>query len=265
VGVLHHTPDPTRGIRALASKLKEGGLFHIFVYAVIGRWEISLMQQAIALLKPQDLKQGVKFGRDIFAALPEHNRLVQREKTRWQLENTRDECFADMYVHPHEIDYTIDSLFELIAASGLEFVGFSNPSVWSLERLLGKNPELLAQAQALPPQQQYRLIELLDTDITHYEFFLCRPPLPKADWAIANRLRAAFPQRHPCLQGWESRHLFDPEYNLASLTEPEFQFMQACDGTRSVAAILTELTDANEDMVRSLIERRLILLGEAEN
>ena len=51
VGVLHHLPDPIRGIQALASKLAPGGLFHIFVYAELGRWEIQLMQKAIALLQ----------------------------------------------------------------------------------------------------------------------------------------------------------------------------------------------------------------------
>ena len=49
VGVLHHLPEPEKGIQALAKKLAPGGLLHIFVYAELGRWEISLMQKAIAL------------------------------------------------------------------------------------------------------------------------------------------------------------------------------------------------------------------------
>lgn len=51
VGVLHHLPDPIRGLQAIAPKLAPSGLMHIFVYAALGRWEISLMQQAIALLQ----------------------------------------------------------------------------------------------------------------------------------------------------------------------------------------------------------------------
>ena len=274
VGVLHHMPDPIGGIKALASKLAPGGILHIFVYAAIGRWEISLMQEAIAILQkqqaqtqPSDLKQGVKLGRDIFATLPESNRLVQREKTRWQLENTRDECFADMYLHPREVDYTIDSLFELIDASDLEFVGFSNPQTWQPERLLGNNPELLALAQALPARQQYRLIELLDTDIAHYEFFLSRPPLPKPDWSIDSNILNVIPQRHPCIDAWESGCLFDPDYQVVKLSELELQFMHAC-GQRhaeqncgiTVAEILADRPEISLDLVRSLLKRRLILL-----
>lgn len=175
VGVLHHLPDPIRGIKSLAAKLAPGGLMHIFVYGELGRWEIKLMQQAIALLqgdKRGDYRDGVQLGRKLFAVLPESNRLVKRERERWSLENQRDECFADMYVHPQEIDYNIETLFELIDASGLEFLGFSNPSYWQLERLLGKDPGLIERVAGLSDQAMYRLIELLDPEVTHYEFFL---------------------------------------------------------------------------------------------
>jgi hypothetical protein len=248
----------------LASKLAPGGILHIFVYAAIGRWEISLMQEAIAILQAQqqtsDIKHGVQLGRDLFTALPSTNRLVHRENTRWQIENTRDECFADMYVHPHEIDYTIDSLFELIDAAGLEFVGFSNPQTWQPERLLSNNPELLRLAQALPERQKYRLIEVLDTDIAHYEFFLCRPPLPEADWSVDRHILNVIPQRHPCLSGWENKCLFDPDYQLINLSDLDFQFMQACDRGVTVSEILASPPDMSLDLVRSLLQRRLILL-----
>merc|ERR1712054_632040 len=83
VGVLHHLPDPMAGIKALSKKLAPGGIFHIFVYAELGRWEIQLMQKAISLLQTEtkgDYKDGVFVGRKIFDSLPENNRLVKREK-----------------------------------------------------------------------------------------------------------------------------------------------------------------------------------------
>jgi SAM-dependent methyltransferase len=266
VGVLHHLPDPQRGIRALATKLAPGGIMHIFVYAELGRWEIKLMQEAIALLQGEqqgDYRDGVQVGRQIFAALPEANRLVKREQERWSLENQRDECFADMYVHPQEIDYTIETLFELIAASGLEFIGFSNPRSWQLEPLLGKNPALLERAQALSDRQRYRLVELLNPEaVTHYEFFLGRSPLPKADWSEDATLLAAVPDRNPCMDGWESRCLFNFDYQIVNLSEREFAFLQACDANsarRSVEEILTEVA-IDLGTVRSLLAQGLILL-----
>jgi SAM-dependent methyltransferase len=270
VGVLHHLPDPIRGIQALAKKLAPGGLMHIFVYGELGRWEIKLMQQAIALLQGNsrgDYRDGVQVGRQLFSTLPNTNRLVRREQERWSLENQRDECFADMYVHPQEIDYTIETLFELIDASGLEFIGFSNPQVWQLERLIGKAPDLMERAAQLSDRQRYRLMELLDPDaITHYEFFLGRSPLPHENWADDKALLAAIPERNPCMDGWNSRCLFNYDYQIVNLTEDEWSFLQACDTNQNHTHCVGDLLNQvplGLDGVRSLLRQQLILLAPA--
>lgn len=265
VGVLHHLPDPVAGIKALADKLAPGGIFHIFVYGELGRWEVRLMQSAIALLKPENYQTGVQIGRDLFHSLPEDNRIAKREKERWALENQRDACFADMYVHPQEIDYNIHSLFDLIAESGLDFVGFSNPHFWQLERILGKAPAVLERAQALSKREQYRLIELLEPEgTTHYEFFLSNPPLPQWQWSADAEILSAIPERHPCMEGWESRSLFNANYELVSLSQAEFQLLQAIDQNQeqqqSLGSIL-EKTGANLTQARSLHQQKLIILS----
>ncbi|MEH1971592.1 class I SAM-dependent methyltransferase [Nostoc sp.] len=265
VGVLHHTSDPIRGIQALAKKLAPGGLMHIFVYGELGRWEIQLMQKAIALIqgdKKGDYRDGVQVGRQIFASLPENNRIVKYDKQRWSLENNKDEYFADMYVHPQEIDYNIETLFELIDASGLEFIGFSNPSFWDLERLLGKAPELVERAKELSDRQLYRLIELLDPEVTHYEFFLGRPPLIKADWSDDNALLAAIPELNPCLEGFPSQCFFNYDYQIVNLSVTEFEFLQRCDANSTVADILASV-ELGLDGVRTLLQQQLILLTPA--
>jgi SAM-dependent methyltransferase len=277
VGVLHHTPDPIRGIQALAKKLAPGGVMHIFVYGELGRWEIKLMQEAIALLqgdRRSDYTDGVQVGRQLFAALPADNRLRKREEERWSWENQRDGYFADMYVHPQEIDYNISTLFELIDASGLEFIGFSNPQVWSLDRLIGKAPELMERASQLSDRQRYRLLELIDPQaITHYEFFLGRSPLPRPDWAVDTTLRSAIPEPSPCIQGWrDSAQFFNHDYQIVTLNDAEWQFLKACDGNQTrqqtVGEILqttdesdsTPLDGVTLDAVRSLQRQQLILL-----
>ncbi len=269
VGVLHHLPNPIRGIQSLTQKLAHGGLFHIFVYAELGRWEIQLMQKAIALLQGEkrgNYKDGVSVGRQIFTALPEDNRILKREKGRWSLENHRDESFADMYVHPQEVDYNIDTLFELINASGLVFIGFSNPAYWDLNRLLGSSPDLMTRAAGLGDKERYRLIELLDPEVTHYEFFLGKPPLVKADWSDDQALLRAVSEVHPCLHGWPSQALLDYDYRPLDLSPAEFEFMQKCDGKRTVGEILGAMSKASEatalslNEVRSLQSRQLVML-----
>ncbi len=263
VGVLHHTSEPIRGIQALAKKLAPGGLMHIFVYAELGRWEIRLMQKAIALLqndKRGDYRDGVSVGRKLFDSLPENNRIVKREKERWALENQRDENFADMYVHPQEIDYNIETLFELINASGLDFVGFSNPSYWNLERLLTKAPELIERAEKLGERERYRLIELLDPDISHYEFFLSRPPLNKADWTDENVLLTATPELNPCIDGFPASTIFNYDYQLIRLSESEIEFMKACNSSSTVKEILNQV-QLDLEKIKELQKQQLIILS----
>lgn len=267
VGVLHHLPEPEKGIQALAKKLNPGGILHIFVYAELGRWEISLMQKAIALFqgdKRGDYRDGVKVGRDIFANLPENNRILKQEKERWALENHRDEAFADMYVHPQEIDYNVETLFNLIDASGLDFVGFSNPKYWQLDRLVGESAELMTRAKDLSDRTLYRLIELLDPNLTHYEFFLAKPPLKKEDWSRDEKLKAAIPECSPCLQGFPSQSFLDFEYQMVHLSDDEYQFMLACEkNTEKQASVGDILSSCDLDItgVRSLFNRQLIILG----
>jgi hypothetical protein len=171
-----------------------------------------------------------------------------------------------MYVHPQEIDYNINTLFELIDASGLEFLGFSNPQVWQLERLVGKSPDLLERAEALSERQRYRLLEVLDPQsITHYEFFLGRPPLHRQDWANDAELLAAVPEPSPCLQGWqESAQFFNYDYQVVNLSEAEWSFLRA-SGQNPVAGLtvgqLLETVEASLANVRSLQRQQIILLG----
>lgn len=268
VGVLHHLPDPIKGLQALASVLAPGGIIHIFVYAALGRWEISLTQKAIALLQGDrrgDYRDGVSVGRQLFKTLPENNRLRRREEERWSMENQRDANFADMYVHPQEVNYTVDSLFEFIDASGLIFLGFSNPRYWDLERLLGPNPKLMERAQSLSERDRYKLIELLDPEITHFEFFLAKPPLPQADWSDDTALKVAHPERHPCMQGWPSRSIFDADYQIVELTEAEFAFLEKCDRAVPSATVEECLGNTGLDLdgVRSLQQRQLLLLSKS--
>ena len=268
VGVLHHLPEPDKGIKALAKKLAPGGLLHIFVYAELGRWEISLMQKAIALLqgdKRGDYRDGVKVGREIFANLPETNRILQQEKARWSLENHRDEAFADMYVHPQEIDYNVETLFELIDASGLEFVGFSNPKFWELERIIGESDELMTRAQDLSDRELYRLIELLDPTATHYEFFLTKAPLAKVTWSDDETLLKAIPERHPCMQGYPSKNFFNYDYQMINISDAELDFLQACDNNLESKLTVADLLKDKElglKEVRSLQKRQLIILSK---
>ena len=166
------------------------------------------------------------------------------------MENKRDSTFADMYLHPQEVDYTVETLLQWtdsVKDLGVEFAGFSNPKVWDLERLLGKDPEVLAKAKALPLRQQWRLAEILDPDtFTHYEFFLVKGKVEKKDWVAASEkeLHEAFGIRQAGLQPWPSDRVFDESFNQIHLTDAEYELLQKCAQDPTVET--TEWGDVEE-------------------
>jgi len=116
----------------------------------------------------------------------------------------------------------------------------------------------------LSDRQLYRLIELLDPEaVTHYEFFLGRPPISKMDWSDDDTLLGAIPERNPCMDGWPSKCLFNYDYQIVNLSEKEFEFISACDANsaqkRKLGEILMDVQLGIEG-VRSLLVQQLIVL-----
>ena len=189
VGVLHHLRQPEAGLKALAALLKPGALLHLFLYADGGRWEIHRTQRALTAMGVGTGEQGLRLGRQLFAELPEHNRLRRHHEQRWAIDCAADANFADMYLHPQETSYNLERLMAFVASADLEFAGFSNPQVWDPARLL--QGELLERARALSAMQQWQLVEELDPEISHFEFFLVKPPLQRFSWDNDSALLAA--------------------------------------------------------------------------
>ena len=252
VGVLHHLDQPEAGLRSLAGRLAPDGLLHLFLYADAGRWEIHRTQQALTLLDVGTGSEGLRLGRELFEILPEGNRLARHHRERWAVDCAADANFADMYLHPQETSYNLERLFRFIGTAGLHFAGFSNPEVWDPARLL--QGELLERARALPQQQQWLLMEQLDPDISHFEFFLSAAPIattPLSDQA----LRAAHGRRQPCLWG-EPDPILDRNMQPLQLNDEERQLLRRVDEQPETP--LGAL--AEPAVIRDLAARQLLLL-----
>ena len=254
VGVLHHLDQPEAGLRSLADRLAPSGLLHLFLYADAGRWEIHRTQKALSLLNAGTGSEGLHLGRELFETLPEGNRLARHHRERWAVDCAPDANFADMYLHPQETSYNLERLFAFIETAGLHFAGFSNPEVWDPARLL--QGELLERAQALPPRQQWELVEQLDPDISHFEFFLSAAPVERPRWSD-EALGLARGLVQPCLWG-------EPDPILGRNMEP----IQLTDADRSLLRTVAEQPEqrlgalASPDQIRDLVDRQLLLLQE---
>ena len=233
VGVLHHLQEPEQGLKALARLLRPGGLLHLFLYADGGRWEIHRTQRSLARLGVGCGPEAIRLGRELFTVLPPGNRLRRHHEQRWALDTQADVNFADMYLHPQETSYCIRTLMAFVAGADLEFAGFSNPEVWDPVRLLSGG--LLERARSLPELERWALIEDLDPDISHFEFFLSKGPMQRADWADDGALLVASGERNRCLWGWPSTALLGPDLLPLAIEPEDLQLMQAVEAAPGVA------------------------------
>ncbi len=227
VGVLHHLRQPEQGLRALADLLRPGGVLHLFLYADGGRWEIHRTQRSLARLGVGSGAEAIQLGRQLLTQLPPGNRLRRHHEQRWALDTQADVNFADMYLHPQETSYNLQRLMAFVASADLEFAGFSNPEVWDPARLLSGG--LLERALALPELERWALIEDLDPNISHFEFFLSKGPLQRPDWSDDATLLAASGQRNRCLWGWPAAQLLGPDLLPLTIEPDDLLMMQAIE------------------------------------
>ena len=256
VGVLHHLDQPEAGLRSLAGRLAPQGLLHLFLYADAGRWEIHRTQKALNLLNTGTGAEGLRLGRELFETLPEGNRLARHHRERWAVDCAPDANFADMYLHPQETSYNLERLFAFIETAGLHFAGFSNPEIWDPARLL--KGELLERAQALPQRQQWLLVEQLDPDISHFEFFLSASPVQRRQWSDAE-LRRSEAIRQPCLWG-EPDPILGRNMEPIQLSEADRELLRRLEATSN--SPLGDLAEPAQ--IRDLVDRQLILLRDGE-
>ena len=267
VGVLHHLDDPLAGLKALGPLLAPGALFHLFLYADGGRWEIHRIQRALSLLGAGTDGDGLRLGRALFEDLPADNRLRLRHEQRWAIDTAPDPNFADMYLHPQETSYDLKRLWQFVEAAGLEFLGFSNPEQWDPARLL--KGELLERAQQLPERERWLLIESLDPEISHLEFFVSNQPIQRQVWHSDAELLAARPQRSVCLWGWPSAALLNRDMAPLQLSPDQMLLLQAMEQPEAHGLSLAQLPlDWSEQqrcaVARELLAQAVLLLGEAD-
>ena len=112
--------------------------------------------------------------------------------------------------------------------------------------------------------QRWQLVEDLDPDISHFEFFLAKPPLPAWTWEDDAALLAATGQRNRCLWGWPGRALLDSDMAPLDLSADGLALMeaveQASNGTPLAALPLGWSPGQIAAVARELLGQRVLLV-----
>ena len=192
-GVLHHLPEPERGLEALRGVLAPGGAMSLMLYGRVGRMAVYAGQELMGLVNDgvQDPKRRTRHARSIVEGLPQSNWLLRDDDPNRVLSEFLDDesNLNDVLLHEQDRAYTVLEIYDFLAAAQLELVEFTSfhtdppnfrsmydPLAWITE------PVLRSHVSQLPLPQRQAIAEAMSCMITCHGFYAA----PKAADRIAS-------------------------------------------------------------------------------
>ncbi len=176
-GVLHHLPDPDRGLRALHDVLVPDGAMHLMVYAPYGRAGVYLLQDYCRRLGIGTSGAEIRALAASLRALPADHPLVPLLRSA---PDFSDEAgLADALLHPQDRAYSVPQFLDFIAAAGLEFGRWVRQAPYLPQcGALASSPHqpLLTR---LPLAEQYAAVELFRGTMVRHSAVVHRRERPR--------------------------------------------------------------------------------------
>jgi 2-polyprenyl-3-methyl-5-hydroxy-6-metoxy-1,4-benzoquinol methylase len=181
-GVLHHLPEPERGLAALRSVLAPEGAMSLMLYGRMGRLSIYAGQELMRLVNQgvDDRKLKTQHARAVLQNLPQTNWLLRGGDPKEVLVSfLEDESnLYDTLLHEQDRAYSVMEIYALLAGAQLdliEFVSFLssvpsfrylyNPMVWITD------PALRSHVATLSRPKQQAIAEAINCMITCHSFY----------------------------------------------------------------------------------------------
>lgn len=183
-GVIHHNADPKVTLEKLSAALKPGGIMELMVYARYQRITTTTFQKAVRIFGQQrggeiDFDADFDVAKKIAKGLPKGS-ILEQAFAHTQFMDWSDSDFADLFIHPCEHSYTVESLEDLAASCGLEYVApcispygksVVNAFSWNMEF---EDEELQRSYDALPDSRRWQVTNLLLFDKAPLLWFYLR-------------------------------------------------------------------------------------------
>jgi 2-polyprenyl-3-methyl-5-hydroxy-6-metoxy-1,4-benzoquinol methylase len=192
-GVLHHLPEPERGLKALRTVLAPEGAMSLMLYGQAGRLAVYAGQELMRLVNSgvTDPRLKTQHARSVVQRLPETNWLLRgggpnRELT--ELLND-DSNLNDVLLHEQDRAYSVLEIYDFLASAQLEFVEFTSfhtdpPNFRCTYDPMTQisDPALRSHVSSLPRPQQQAIGEAMSCMITCHGFYAA----PQAAGRIAS-------------------------------------------------------------------------------
>ncbi len=181
-GVLHHLPEPERGIAALRAALAPDGAMSLMLYGRTGRLAVYASQELMRLINEgvSDPKMRAQHARAMVQCLPESNWLLRGgDPRKIQTEYVDDESnLYDVLLHEQDRAYSVPEIYEFLAAAQLELIEFTSffseppccrfmydPLSWIVD------PSVKAHVAGMSLPQRQAVAEAMNCVLTCHAFY----------------------------------------------------------------------------------------------
>jgi len=276
-GVLHHLANPTEGLLALKSVLKDDGVMGIMVYAEYGRTPTYFMQELMRMINKGEpnLQQQVANCKAVYYELPATN-WVKRDEAAYQdeIDQSDDVGFYDLFLHTQDRAYTVPQVYDWAGECGLKLLTFldqygNEKALYSPAHYL-KNHEVLSKIAGFPLREQQAIAEILACNFRKHSFYLSRQEKRIPDFK--NRDNIPFFSSHfsqdgvysgiynAVANGAPSLNILNPpnqlNLKLGNLAKFIFKYF---DGERSIAEIITMVKNDPQLQSANISEEKIYL------
>jgi SAM-dependent methyltransferase len=218
VGVLHHLPEPDRGLKALLGALADEGAIAVLLYGKIGRIGIYHAQEILRRLPGNaDYSARIAQAKRVLAKLPRSNWLSRSAELHPDLHQGGDAALYDLLLHSQDRAYDVEEIYRWFTDGHGMSLYFSDvhrgrlpysPTTWLHE--LPEHSDITAMSQ----RDQESLAELIGGDLTLHAFFATRhrdsqAPYGELDY-VPFFLRETHPATGPSLAGVIDSHRCEP-------------------------------------------------------
>ena len=246
-GVLHHLPDPTAGMKALASVLQPDGGIGVMLYGQYGRTGVYPLQEILHTLAPKSMatEDRIAMAKRLIRFLPTTN-LFRRNPYLNDHVTGGDAGLYDLLLHSIDRAYTVPEIGTLASDAGLRVVAFLEPVRYEPATYMS-DPVIARQANSLPLLERAAFAERLSSNLRTHVFYATRAGFDTVarpeDTSAIPLLREMDPQKLAAglqpgaplvanLDGFPWR---------AQLPELAPRIIAQIDGRKSVAEIYTAL------------------------
>jgi ubiquinone/menaquinone biosynthesis C-methylase UbiE len=173
-GVLHHLPDPTLGLRVLASVLQPEGGIGVMLYGEYGRSGVYQMQQMLRVLAPHDMPTAERLAvaRKLLRFLPQTN-LFRRNPYINDHISGGDAGLYDLLLHSQDRAFTVPQIVEMTQAAGLRLTAFLEPARYEPATYMG-DPQTARRLSDLPFLERAAFAERLACNLRTHIFYATR-------------------------------------------------------------------------------------------